>query len=457
MSHPQGDAAGVARVLAAIRLLPHQLSLVRNNTARVLVLKGGLRAGKTVGAVWKAIVMALQAWPLPILVFEPTYQMLRDVFLETARRVLEEKGIPYAWHATHYILTVFPRSDKPLRLFLRSMDRPERIIGFTAGGALIDEWESCPWDSVKRTRERVTPGPKDLARKQLVLVGSPEGFGPGYEFAEQNPPPGLEMIVARTVDNPFVGEEYIRNVREMLSEGEARERLEGIRTAKEGAVYTRFSRAKHCGPPCIDDGELEIAADFNVGMMAWVFVLVDTHGQRMHVVGELVGRNTDTMEQSERAAHWIADWYTRTTGRRHTRDDVRRMRIKVCMDASGAARSAVVPLSHATTLMQAGFQPQYPASNPRVEDRVASVQRMLARDPPSLTIDAKAAPYLVRCLEAQPYDKAGYPSKDPKLALDHAVDALGYAVFWHFPAWKPAPNQPQTPSARARFRELTAS
>lgn len=442
---------------ARIELLPHQAELVEDDASPVLVLKGGLRAGKTVGAVVKSMRMARVAWPKPILVVEPTYQMLRDVFVETARTVFDKAGVPYEWHRTDHILTVFPRSSTPLRMYCRSLDRPERMVGFTAGGAIVDEWESCTEEGIMRVRERITPGADDLWTPQLVLVGTPEGFGFGYTWTEEKPLPGLRLITARTVDNFYVGESYIAGVRSMLSEGEARERLEGIRTAKEGAVYSRFSRAKHCGAPCLVDGDIEIAADFNVSMMAWVFLRVDPHTQQMHVVGELVGRNTDTMEQSERAAYWLADYYGKTTGRPHTRDDIRRMRVKVCMDASGAARSAVVPLSHATTLLQAGYQPQYPASNPRIEDRVASVQRMLARDPPSLTIDAAAAPYLMRCLEAQPYDKSGHPSKDPRLALDHAVDALGYSVFWHFPAWRPAPNRPERDNPRSRYRQISAA
>lgn len=435
-------------------MLDQQADLVEDEDSPILVYKGGLRAGKTFGALLKAMRMAERAWPLPILLCEPTYGMISDILVETAKTMEAEFDVPFHWHGSRHILTAFPDDDRPLRMFCRSLEHPDRIVGMTMGGAIVDEWESCTWDAIKRVRERVTPKRGDTSRKQLVLVGSPEGFGFGYRFAEEKPPPGLRLITARTADNPHVSAEYIANVREVLTEGEARERLEAMRTAKEGAVYSRFSRAKHCGPACVDVGDVEIAADFNVGMMAWLFVRVDKHSQRVHVLGELVGHNTDTMEQSERAAHWLADYYTRETGRRHDRDDIRRMRVRVVMDASGASRSAVVPLSHAAVLLQAGYQPQYPAANPRIEDRVASVQRMLARDPPSVTIDVAKAPYLVRCLEAQPYDKSGYPSKDPKLQLDHANDALGYCIFWHFPAWKPGPNRTESVGARSRYREI---
>jgi hypothetical protein len=69
------------------------------------------------------------------------------------------------------------------------------------------------------------------------------------------------------------------------------------------------------------------------------------------------------------------------------------------------------------------------AANPRVEDRVNTVQ-VLLRDR-RITVDAKAAPLLVRSLEQQAYDKSGAPSKADD--LDHCLDALGYAAHWQFP------------------------
>lgn len=436
--------------MARLDLLGHQADLVDDETSPVLVLKGGLRSGKTVAAVVKSLRMAQAAWPKPVLLCEPTYQMLRDVFVETARDLLGRLGVPYDWHRTDHILTVYPSSPRPLRIFCRSLDRPERMVGITVGGAIVDEWESCTEEGIIRVRERITPGVGETYTPQLVLVGTPEGFGFGYEWCEASPLPGLRLITARTADNVFVGASYVDTVRQVLTDGEARERLDGVRTAKAGTVYSRFTRSRHCGGPCLDDGELFIAADFNVSMMAWAFVLVDKAGNRAHVVGELIGRNTDTLEQSERAADWIADWYSRRDRRHRTRDDVRRMQIPVVCDASGASRSAVVPLSHVALLLQAGFRPQYPASNPRVEDRIASVQLLLAQTPAQMTIDPVAAPYVARCLESQPYDASGRPDKSAALGLDHGADALGYLVHWLWPTWAPRGNAPSAAPRRRR-------
>ena len=55
-----------------------------------------------------------------------------------------------------------------------------------------------------------------------------------------------------------------------------------------------------------------------------------------------------------------------------------------------------------------------------------------------LFVDGERAPYTVRCLQGQSYDKNGFPEKgrprDGKKAFDHAVDALGYLVQYRWPA-----------------------
>lgn len=422
--------------LARFAALPHQADFVEDVHAPIVVLTGGLRAGKTYAAVLKAVSMAMRS-SHPILVVEPTYQMMRDVFVRACEEILTQCRIPYRWHRTEHIFSIGRARRR--ELVCRSLDRPERMIGFTAGGAVVDEWESCTEEGIQRVRERITDVHGEGVR-QLALVGSAEGFGFGYRWCEEAPLPGLRVIRARTLDNPYVSRSYVDGVRAMLSDADARERLEGIRTQRGGTVYSRFDRAVHCAAPCVERerGHVEVWADFNVETMAWLLVRVDDKARRAHVFGEIIGHHTDTIAHSERTAHAIADAMSRERGRTVSRDEVRAMRIPIVCDASGAARSAVVPLSHVAVLMSSGFAPLYAPANPRVEDRIASVQMALAER--RLTIDAKAAPYAVRCLQAQPYDRSGAPSKDPKLGLDHGADAIGYGVHWHWPTWAPRPN-----------------
>jgi len=227
-------------------------------------------------------------------------------------------------------------------------------------------------------------------------------------------------------------------MRTVLSESEAREKLEGIRTAASGVVYSRFNRAAHCRPPPRELGpyRLQVWADFNVDPMVWALAWVGADDA--YVAREVIARHTDTMQHADVAMRAVAE----ELGIRD--DDARRSGIELVCDAAGAARHTSSTYSDVAICQRAGFRVKHPAANPLVEDRVASVQRMLAEG--RLFIDDKRAPYFVRCLETQPYDSAGRPSKDPKLGLDHGADVVGYGVFWSWPAWKPRANQGSMPS-----------
>lgn len=418
-----------------IKLLPHQHAFVVDEVSPVVVLKGGFRAGKTVAAVIKALQMAERAWPLPVVVMEPTYRMIERVFVETARRMFGQWAIPVDWRKSSAELVAWPSTSRPLRMLCVSAERPETIMGITAGGGLVDEWELCGEEAVVAVRSRLTPL-RDGGAPQLALVGTPEGFGFGYRWTEEAPLPGLRLISARTADNRYVGAGYAEAMRTVLSEAEAREKLEGIRTAPTGVVYSRFSRAAHCRPPPRETGafKLQVWADFNVDPMVWALAWVGPDSA--YVAREVIGRHTDTMAHADYCMRICAE----ELGVRE--DEARRYGIELVCDASGSARHTSSTYSDVAICTRAGFRVKHPASNPLVEDRVASVQRVLAEG--RLFVDPARATYLVRCLETQPYDSAGRPSKDPSLGLDHGADVIGYGVFWSWPAWKPRANQAGT-------------
>ena len=413
-----------------VHLLPHQLELVADRTSKVRVLQGGYRSGKTVAGVAAVLDMGLRGDGDPVLVVEPTYRMALDVFVATARRMLDAWAIPYEWKASAMTLTIGRR--KRFDVLCRSADNPRSLEGLTVGGLLVDEWELCDPIALGVAMARVSIGPV----QQIVLTGTPEGYGPAYEMILARPEPTTRVWTVRSKANAYLRESYVDDMAKRLDDDVAQEKLEGIRTAKGGRVYSRFDRAVHCGAPCVTMGEIQVAADFNVGFMHWLICETDPAGRRTHVVGEVIGKNTDTAEQAERVAHWIAQYVNRTRRRVVSRRDVFDMHIPVFCDASGNARSAVTPLTHVALLHQAGFRPKHGAANPLVADRVNTLQ-VLLRDR-RVTVDAAAAPWLVKGLEQQAYDGQGAPDK--RGDLDHGLDALGYLAHWQMPVWRPAPN-----------------
>jgi hypothetical protein len=413
-------------------LLPHQLALVGDRTSRIRVLQGGYRSGKTVAGVAAVVDMAFRSGGFPILVVEPTYRMVVDVFVATARRMLDAWKLPYTWHKTDKILTVGKR--KQVEILCRSADEPRSLEGITAGGLLVDEWELCDVEALTTAMARVSMGPC----QQIVLTGTPEGYGPAYEMILAKPSPDVRQWSVTSSANSYLSSTYVESMRQRMDDSTASEKLDGVRTAKGGRVYGRFDRRVHCVSPVVNRGTIQIACDFNVRYMHWIVVETDQSQRTTHVVGEVIKEGgTTTDEHAERVAQWIAQYLTRTRGRHYTRDDVYQMRLQAFVDASGTALRSTSTKSDVALLTQAGFRAVHGNANPPVKDRVNTLN-VLFRDR-RVTVDAAAAPVLTRALETQALDKHGDPDK--RGDIDHGIDALGYLCHWQWPVHRPRANQ----------------
>lgn len=431
-------------VTAWLELNPGQWKLVTDVDSKVLVAQGGWRGGKTFGLVCKAIDLARRNWPTPLVFGAPTWPMVEQVFVETMQEVCGLMKIRFRWHAQKKVITIFKR--RPCRIICRSLDNPRSGEGLTGSAALIDEWELCNPKAVKTIRARITKG----KCCQLVLGGTPEGFGQAYDLVLKEPKPGTRVIKMPTHENADnLRDGYIEGTAELLDDAEQAEKLGGERQARGGLIYRRFDRAANFGR-CIalsEQAEVQLWCDFNVGAQCWFIVEVDRATKRFHVAEECIGFDVDTDQQCGRALNALADFLTRRRGRRVTVEDVKAMRIKAPCDASGRNRGAV--MSHATVMIQHGFKPLYhPSGNPDVEDRILAVNLALAKRPLSLTIDEKACPFLSRAITQQGRHPNRQPvkAKDPKEDLSGPNDAIGYGVFWHSPAFRYRPNTITSPA-----------
>ena len=110
-------------------------------------------------------------------------------------------------------------------------------------------------------------------------------------------------------------------------------------------------------------------------------------------------------------------------------------KITIYPDASGNSRKTVnASESDISLLKQAGFTVKVNAQNPRVKDRILSVNGALSQG--KLWVNARKCPDVVSCLEQQAYDKNGEPDKQG--GFDHQNDATGYPIVYEMPVRKPA-------------------
>jgi hypothetical protein len=428
-------------IVRSLELNEGQIAIVDDVISRIIVAEGGYRGGKTFGLACKALDLARRNHK-PVVFGAPTWPMVEQVFIDTLRDVCSLMSIAFSWNAAQKTATVYRRH--PRRIICRSLDNPRSAEGLTSSSAIVDEWELCHPQAIKTINARITAGNVT----QLVLGGTPEGFGPAYDLILKSPQPSTTIIKLPTSGNAHnLREDYLDSQRSVLDEQEQAEKLDGIRQQKGGLVYRRLHRPTTFGSRCIHQDEmvdLEMWCDFNVGAQCWYLVEVDRATRRYHVVLEMVGYDVDTDQHASRVPGLIADYMTRRYRRRTTSDDVRRMHLRAPCDASGRNRGALE--SHTRVLTSHGFKPMYASSgNPDVEDRVLAVNVALGQR--RLTIDEASCPFLARALTQQGRDPSGAPAKnkDPRNDLSGPVDAIGYGVFWHSPVWRYRPNAVEDP------------
>jgi hypothetical protein len=409
-----------------------QVKLLADTAPGILVATGGWRSGKTWGIACKALDLSRrEIGGAPLLFGAPTWAMVEQVFVEALLRACELYKVHCEWRPHKKAVTLYKRH--PHTIYCRSLDNPRAAEGLTVSNALVDEWELCHPDAIKTAKARITKGKV----RQMVLAGTAEGYGPCYDLILKNPSPTTRQLIMPTSGNAdHIAEDYLTETVGVLDDAERAEKLEGIRQARGGRVYSRFNRAIHFGLTFVDPRlgrvKTELWCDFNVGRMNWLIVDVDKETGRAHVAREVIGDETDTPQQCERATLALLDHMSARKGKRVERDELRAMRIEAPCDASGRHRAALG--SHAEAMRAAGFVPRYRSQNPAVEDRVFSVQAMLARS--TLTINEERCSFLATAIQQQGRNKTtGEPEKhaDPKRDLSGPMDALGYGVYWHWP------------------------
>lgn len=352
--------------------------------------------------------------------YAPTYDLVR---LITAPRIcakLDQFGVPHRWNKQENIVyTSWPRMGD---FVLRTMDNPERIVGYETYRAHLDELDTLKpdrarevWNKViARNRQRPEGIPSPVNR--VSVYTTPEGFRFVYDRWKRNPSPGYEIIQAPTYSNPMLPDGYIDNLRATYPDELIAAYIEGEFTnLTAGTVYRAYDRNVHRSGETLRPHEpIHLGQDFNVGAMASVALVERSDG--WHAVDELKGL-ADT-------PHLIDVVRERYAGRA----------VYVYPDASGGSRRTVnASESDVALLRQAGLKVRAKASNPPVKDRVLSVNTGFSKG--RLWVNDSACPVLSEALEQQAYDKNGEPDKTT--GHDHPNDALGYAVHWIMPVVKP--------------------
>ena len=387
---------------------------------------GGYGSSKTYSGCL-AICEHFLEWPqIPAGYFAPTYPHIRDIFYETIETVAET----FDWHVkinqgNHEVFVYEGRKFRGV-VICRSMDKPQNIIGFKIGHALIDELDVLPTDKAgiawRKVIARMRYKIQNL-KNGIDVTTTPEGFKQTYKLFVADPEQTPELrknyglIQASTYDNAKnLPDDYIPSLVEAYPSELIDAYLDGKFTnLKSGTVYRNYNRKINNSKERMQPQEpLLIGMDFNVQYMAATIYVQRPNG--FHAVAELKDIfDTPAMIQTIQGKYC----------QKHDRH-----RIIIYPDATGKNRKSVgASQTDISLLKNSGFEIRVKSDNPAVKDRINATNK--AFEDNWLHINAERCPRVAECLEQQAYDSNGEPDK--KSGFDHQNDASTYPIVYERP------------------------
>lgn len=394
-------------------------------------------AGFGSGKTWVgSMAQCQQYWEFPGInqgYFAPTYAQIRDIFYPTIEEVAFQMGQRVEVREGNKEVHFYSGAKYRGTTICRSMERPETIVGFKIGNALVDELDVMKADKAEAAWRKIIARMRynqEGLRNGVDVTTTPEGFKFTHKMfvVACNDRPEIRerygMIQASTYDNAKnLPADYIPSLVETYPEELIDAYLRGqFVNLTSGTVYRSYDRVRCRSAETIQPNEpLFIGLDFNVQKMAATVYVI--RGETWHAVAEL----KDILDTPDMVRIIQEKWQAHGH------------RIIVYPDASGGSRKSVdASSSDIALLQQARFEVRAKSKNPAVKDRLLSMNTAFAKG--RLFVNDKLCPTAARCLEQQSYDSNGEPDKSS--GNDHQNDASGYPIAYEMPISKPVIHTP---------------
>ena len=153
----------------------------------------------------------------------PTYPMAKKTLLPTFQQLLEDSKLHYTLNQTDRL---FKLTDFNSHVWVVSGDNPESLKGPNLSAVYVDEPFIQNRDVYIQVLGRIRD-PK-AKRLSLILTGTPEGLGWGYEEFIENQKDDREVIIGKTMDNPALPPTYIKSLEDRYDTRLRKMYLEGI-------------------------------------------------------------------------------------------------------------------------------------------------------------------------------------------------------------------------------------
>jgi hypothetical protein len=425
--------------LHTVECLPSQQRFYES-TAQFKGFSGPVGSGKTYALCYEALMAACRNPGCMGLIGGPTYAHLYDVTIPMLEGILAEQDIPFKlWGGAR------PRLDlkrQKVRIVFRTLENSNRLRGLNLAWFGIDELTYCRQTAWQVLCQRIRH-PK-AQRVEGFAVWTPKGFDWVYQhFISKRKLDGYEATIASPMENIAVlgphPEYYERLKRQYDEQFYRQEALGEYLNIYAGACYHAFDE-KRCADKRLQFepnlGGLAWALDFNIDPMASLICQVKGP-RRLDVLEEItlnVG-NAEAMcdELVKRVQPYLQIWRASRGGFP--------LPIKLYGDASGHARSLVGKTVYAVIEQYFRDRRDFKLemnpniANPRVIDRVASVNAMLwnARGEVGCFVDPSCKELITDFFETSwMKDNQHEIDKRRDRKRTHWSDALGYLIYKDF-------------------------
>lgn len=406
-------------------LFGSQIDFVQDLTSRYTAFVGGFRSGKTYALMAKCVVLAANNPESTGAICLPTIGMGMRGFITEWETFLWDHDVQFerndAFHGGGYNLFF---NGVPTRILILSSENFMRARNLELSFFALDESDAMvgtrAWDAWNLFISRLSGG----HIRHGLTVSTPEGFGFLHDTFQQQ----LEdkedlrkfykLYRGSTYDNPTLPDDYIPNLVAKYPPQLIKAYLHGeFVNLTSGPVYVNYNPEVNNSKLTLADlpegSNLRLGLDFNINNMSCITLVIKDG--KVHAIDEIIG-SKDTPGLIEA----IKDRYSK-------------YKCILYPDASSNNSNRSASVSDLAQLKAAGFELKVLTKNPRIRDRVSSVNALFCNglNEHKLAVNRTTCKTLHRCLSQQIYNKDGLPVKDN--IMDGPLDAFGYPIYFEFP------------------------
>ena len=409
----RGSAADLrARIYAD--LLPAQRDFIDDTSHRIVGYIGGFGSGKSFALAAKAITLGLENPGTTAMVAEPSFPMIRTVFIPAMDAALEQWGIDYDFRVSPQPEYTLKLPTGNVRILCQSAENWQRVRGQNISFVLWDEADTSPVETAQKAGEMFLARMRVGQVNQLALASTPEGFRYCYRTFVEQDGPDKRLIRVKTRDNPHLPEGFIESLQRNYPAQLINAYLEGhFVNMASCSCYPEFDRSlNYCETQPSEQETIFIGIDINVGNCVTQHLV--RRGEEFHFFHEAIYRDT------QQIAAGLKELYPHhfKTGQ-----------LVLIPDAASKQRStAAAQESDLGILKKAGHRVSPQQSNPLVQDRINAVNVLIEK---RMVKVGNGCKNLIRTFEQHAFDEKGKPEKGGVGMddLSHSGDAAGYAVY----------------------------